>query len=189
MYRGLLSKNAAAMACFASFFLISCGQPPVSGFAPIYPVYSFWAAPKVDSLQPTLIWEPVPGRHDMPQPIWDWSPETKPFIAAPFERIRNVRYDLKIWRMVTDNLWRDREEFPEEVVYERKGIEGTSHKLLQPLEPDTWYVWSVRARFELDGKSRVSEWSLSGSAISREKARRTGQIPLGDLYRLKTPSR
>jgi hypothetical protein len=44
-------------------------------------------------------------------------------------------------------------------VLERRGIEGTSYRPEQPLAPDSEYVWSVRARFELDGNQRTTRWS------------------------------
>lgn len=186
MYRGPLSKHATALAGLAALLLVSgCMPVPVSGFKPIYPKVTSglfsegqldWT--RVYSLQPTFRWEPMPGQHERGRGALSGS---KPFIAAAPERIRNVRYDLKIWRVVG--------EFPEEVVYEREGIEGTSHQIQQPLQPGTKYYWSVRARFELDGKTRVSEWSLSmfPQSGSRTSARRTGQIPPSSYYRFKTP--
>ena len=59
MYRGLLSKNAAAMAYLASLMLISGCTAHVSGFAPIYPELRFYGRPKVDSAQVRML-APIP---------------------------------------------------------------------------------------------------------------------------------
>lgn len=189
MHRIPLSQHATVLAGFAALLLVvGCVPVPVSGFQPIYPeaTASFFGPGfpvdyqldwvKVDSLQPTFRWEPVPGREGIHL-------RKKPFIAAAPERIRNVRYDLRIWRVVGVE--------PEEVVYERKGIEGTSHKVSEPFQPETKYYWSVRARFDLDGKTRVSEWSMVEVDVhqTRTTARRTGRIPPHGYYRFKTPSR
>lgn len=193
MARIPLSKHSTALSGLAALLLVTgCLPVPISGFQPIYPeatqniffgpgfpvdIQLDWA--KVDSLQPTFRWEPVPGRA-APEGIFSTK---KPFIAAAPERIRNVRYDLRIWRVVGIE--------PEDVVYERKGIEGTSHKIAEPFQPDTKYYWSVRARFDLDGKPRVSEWSMAlvHGDHTRRTARRTGRIPPYGYYRFKTPSR
>ena len=85
MYRGPLSKHATALASLSALLLVSgCIPVAVSGFKPIYPEVSRgffskgqldWV--KVDSLQPTFRWEPVPGRHEG-ELVW-----RKSFIAAP----------------------------------------------------------------------------------------------------------
>ena len=160
---------------------------PVSGFKPLYPEARFIytvgsgnmrAWPEVESLQPTLQWESVPGR------VEDSWFNKEPFIAADPERIRNVTYDVKVWRV--------KDLSPEKLVYERKRIKGTEHRLEEPLEPDSKYYWSVRARFEFDGKPRVSEWSMliiidRRSWCVRKDYRKRGQIPPLCYYTFKTP--
>lgn len=92
-----------------------------------------------DSLQPLLNWQEFPRDVDL--------------AAAPQDmaRVRNVRYDVVIARA--------RDYMPAEIVYRREGITGNTHRLEQPLEAGERYFWSVRARFEFDGRERVTEWS------------------------------
>jgi hypothetical protein len=149
----------------------------------------------VSSTRPTLAWEPAPGRHQ--EYLGD---KGRPFVSADTKDIQDVRYDLRIWRV--------REDLAERLVYERRGIDGTAHRLEEPLQPETRYYWSMRARFRLHGKTRVSEWSLSQSPhpwsyprelryapkelhrlTARELARKIGEIPPLNYYRFETPQR
>ena len=117
------------------------GPLPVSGLRPEYPevrrgrVISWPVAAKVGSLQPTFRWEsfPRPHGHEADK-------------AVPQGRISNVTYDIKIWRP------------PAELVYAREGLPEPSHTIEEPLAPRTFYYWTVRARFELDGHPRVTDW-------------------------------
>jgi len=178
----------------ASLVVEGCGiKTTVSGFAPVYPAqtWSMQAVPgadaqdildwvKVDSLQPTLRWEPFPGTTEAYP-----GAEVKPFVVVDQNLISDITYDLKIWAVSKGA--------PGEVVYEREGIVGPSHRLETPLQPKTKYDWSVRARFKLDGKTRVTEWSLSqlpclhGFTCARVEAQRTGTIPPRNYYRFQTP--
>jgi hypothetical protein len=94
--------------------------------------------PQVAGLQPTLRWQSFPRDSDR--------------AAAPEDmgRISNVRYDLVIAR--------EHELAPAGTVYRREGLPAPMHTLEQPLAPGTRYFWTVRARFELDGRERVTEW-------------------------------
>jgi hypothetical protein len=96
----------------------------------------------VDSLQPTLRWEAFPRPEDL-----------KGEKAALLARVREVTYDLRIWR--------EREGAP--LVYERRGLAAPSHKLETPLAPAATYLWSVRARFTLDGQPQFTGWSYTGA--------------------------
>ena len=117
------------------------GPLPVSGLRPEYPevrrggVFPLPATAKVHSLQPTFRWEPFSGSQDY---------EANKAVALG--RISNVTYDIKIWRP------------PAELVYAREGLPEPSHTLEEPLAPRTFYYWTVRARFELDGHPRVTDW-------------------------------
>ena len=119
--------------------------------------------------------------------FYDKASEGAPYadgITVDMERVTNVAYDIRIWLV--------KEDSSTELVYEREAIRETAHKLEVPLAPSSKYFWSVRARFDLDGKTRVSEWSLSlypGRAYynPREVARKTGRIPTANYYRFKTP--
>lgn len=176
-------------------------KAPVSGFAPLYPELTtsfsmgrsypteFLDWTKVDSLQPTLSWEPFPGTHR----AW-MGAEPEPFIRVDMHSVRAVTYDLKIWTVERRGALR----IPAELVYEREELAQPSHRLERPLQPDSEYFWSVRARFNLEGNPRATEWSLSSipciplppprNECGRDIARRTGTIPPPNYYRFKTPS-
>ncbi len=117
---------------------------------------------EVDSLQPVLRWEAFPRAGDLK--------------VAPDEmaRVAGVRYDLVIAR--SENA------APGEIVYRRDGLAATDHRLETALEPGARYFWSVRARFVLDGRERVTEWSSVHYA-----AREGLTAPSPFSYRFRTP--
>lgn len=101
-----------------------------------------WTA--VDSLRPTLAWQRFPRDGDRQ--------------AAPeaMARVRDVRYDLVIAR--------EHGLSPRSIVYRAEGLPQPVHRLEAPLDPGARYFWTVRARFTLDGRERVSEWGFVGPA-------------------------
>jgi hypothetical protein len=104
------------------------------GLAPLAPAEEATAS----SRAPKLEWQSFPREADK--------------LAAPNDiaRIKNVKYDLIV------GTGGNNESF--DVVYRREGLPKPSHRLEMPLQPDTRYFWSVRARFTLDGRQRVTEW-------------------------------
>lgn len=94
----------------------------------------------VDSLQPTLAWSPFPRAVDRQR-----------LEPATLEKIRDVTYDLRIWR--EEGCERGRP------VYERSGLSAPVHRLEQPLAPESRYFWSVRARFVVEDRAMVTRWS------------------------------
>ena len=91
-----------------------------------------------------------------------------------------VSYDLKIWRAESNDL-------PGDLVYLRRGLLTTHHMLEAPLEPATRYFWTVRARYEVEGVSRVTPWAV------REERRgyspdRLDRVTNSFYFRLKTPA-
>lgn len=133
---------------------------------------------KVDTLQPELRWEKFPRAVDF---------ETAP---AEMARVSNVTYDLVV---AIENR-----NAPLRVVYRREAIGASSHRLETALEPSRRYFWSVRARFELDGRAHVTEWSrASGNALLEGRALEAWAVePLLDAqfasphsgsYRFSTP--
>lgn len=143
--------------------LAGCALPiPVSGLRPEYPEVRAGFV-EVDSLQPTLRWESFPRSQD--------HAEDKEGLLS---RIRNVSYDLRIWRAEND--------YPVELIYARQALPEPVHKVEAPLEPSTNYFWTIRARFELDGHTRVTQWGVVATG------RRLPLIPNPFYYRLKTPS-
>lgn len=88
------------------------------------------------SLRPAFRWQAFPGR-DADDPA--------------YRRATSVTYDLRIFK----------DDGAGSPVVDLKGLPGPEHRLEQDLEPDTEYRWTVRARFELDGKPRIGAWSRS----------------------------
>lgn len=183
-------KLPLAAALIVAFVTAGCAfEPSISGFRPVYPplTATFFTSPfnmgdnlnwpKVDSLQPTLRWQPLPGEHQIPLG------QVKPFVAVDPASVRDVKYDLRIWTVF--------DKAPGELAYEIEGLTEPFHKLERSLKPSTEYYWSVRARFSLDGQPRASEWSLSQfpcpRGCGRDEARLTGSIPPLNYYRFKTP--
>lgn len=143
------------------------------GLAPAYPamrgsVTSEAALPRgiewlaVDSLRPELRWQSFPRELDR--------------AAAPEDmaRVRNVTYDLVIAR--------ERHLAAAEEVYRRERLDRPAHRIETELAPGAFYYWSVRARFELDGRERVTEWgTTSWLALGRLSS------PSHWSYRFRTP--
>lgn len=139
------------------------------GLAPLYQRASFGFfrlknVPKLDSLRPTLRWESFPRGNDIRE-----APE-----EMVVGRVKNVRYDLIIAR--SDNL---------DVIYRREGLPDTFHTIETSLSPDTFYIWSVRARFEFDGRERVTEWGSLYSQYAKDGEQFV--TPSWQSYSFKTP--
>jgi hypothetical protein len=114
------------------------------------------------SLRPTFRWQGFPRKTDI--------------TAAPEEmkRISNVRYDLVVAR--------EHNMAPDEIVYRRDGLTDARHTIQKTLKPDTRYFWTVRARFELDGRERVTEWGTTRYPMQERLT-----SPSSWSYRFKTP--
>ena len=99
------------------------------------------ATTTVASLTPTFAWERFPRDADVK--------------IAPDEmsRVRDVTYDFIIAR--------EENSAPVAVVYRREGLVSPRLALETPLAPATRFWWTVRARFMLDGRERVTEWSTT----------------------------
>lgn len=135
---------------------IGCGH--TAGLRPL-PVEvtenpSHWL--EVDSLQPTLRWEAFPRPEDL-----------KADKAGRLATVRKPTYELRIWRA--------EDYFPAELVYARSGLAEPVHTVETVLAPNTRYLWTIRARFELNGEPRVTEWGAWGDG-------RGTTIPLYPLY-------
>jgi hypothetical protein len=94
---------------------------------------------RLDSLQPTFRWEPLPREFDL-------TPGSGPGQA------QDLRYDLRIFDAGG-------------MAYERLSLPGPSHTVEVPLAPCREFRWTVRARFMLDGASRVTEWTGAYNTI------------------------
>lgn len=154
--------------------VVGCaGRVPVSGLRPHYPEASLKFV-EVDSLQPTLSWEAFPRPIDLAGDKYG--------IRG---RISNVTYDLRIWQADEESP----REYPAEIAYARRGLREPWHTVEQPLMPSTMYFWSVRARFELDGQPRVTQWGVTYPSVPQFiHVPHQRLVPHPDLYRFETPS-
>jgi hypothetical protein len=118
---------------------------------------------KVPSLRPELRWEPFPRRGDRQKAPEDMS------------QIREVRYDLVIAR--------ERDLVPAEIVYERQGLPAPAHRVETTLPGNAHFFWTVRARFELDGRERVTEWSATHWVAAQNAL----VVPSQWSFRFRTP--
>lgn len=173
---GLLPVLVIAAGCVT-------GEVLVSGLRPLCPE-AVKLGSEVASSRPMLRWETFPRPEDL-----------KADKKGLLQRAEKVTYDVRIWRL-EDNR-------PVERVYARDGLPKPAHKVGTPLEPSTKYLWTVRARFELDGQPRVSEWGVmlvrrivsyragggAGRWIAAEDFRRLPQVPNPSHYRFKTPKK
>jgi hypothetical protein len=96
------------------------------------------AVVEVDSLRPTLRWQAFPRSSDQ---------------EYFFNQINNISYDLKIWHADLNQLG--------ELVYSKEGIITPFHTLESDLKLSARYYWTVRARFNLGKKKRLTQWSHS----------------------------
>jgi hypothetical protein len=118
-------------------------KPAVFGLVPLYPEVrvSHLAATsgasldfvEVNSLRPQLRWEPFP--------------------RELYVDLSDVTYELMIWE--------SEKGLPGALVYSRQALQEPSHKLEVALEPFRDYLWTLRARFHLNGHPRVTEWGMS----------------------------
>lgn len=182
--RYLRLSSLAFLSLLATACSLSTMEAPISGFRPIEPRqefstdYNSLLEEVVWSLNPVLVWEPFPGTHQ------DFGlTSERPFIDVDPARVRNLRYELRIWRAVNG--------YPGRLVYEARDLRQAQHQVRQTLQRKTHYFWSVRARFRVDGMTRVTEWSIAtlphhGGAPARRVARNAGTIPPQNYYRFRT---
>ena len=147
--------------------ITGCGKPAMIGLRPDYPpVERKWYAllaefVEVDSLTPTFRWQPLD------RAIMD------PSVPGKGAAIESVTYEIRIWRTVTRKAGK--------LVYAKSQLTATQHRLEQPLDPGTRHYWSVRAHVEVNGRPRVTEWSLAGYLLRSEA------VPNESCLRFKTP--
>jgi hypothetical protein len=145
-----------------------CGSISSIGLRPEYPPFEkgsfkLWGEfVEVDSLQPTLRWQAFPRAEDQ-----DTDKE------GNLERVEDVSYELRIWKTVRGYSGR--------LVYARDGLTTPYHELEEALEPSSKYLWTVRARFVLDGLPQVTEWGLAGYLL------RGTVVPNPSCFRFLTP--
>lgn len=112
------------------------------GLAAIYPPSdNIRNAKDIEELQPTLRWQAFPRETDI--------------AVAPedMKKVDNVRYDLI--------LAKEKNFAPLQISYRRDNLTTPTHRIESSLDPQSGYFWAVRARFTLDGRERVTEWSAT----------------------------
>jgi hypothetical protein len=103
-----------------------------------------YAWPQLDTTQPMLRWGGFSG-HEEPAANTN----------QPLAQIRSIAYDLRIWQAEG--------RFPGELRYSRDALPQPFHQVQTPLPAGASYFWTVRVRFDLNGETRVSEWSRVGT--------------------------
>ena len=148
------------------FVLTGCGTPK-AGLQPEYPqfkkgMFALWGEfIEVDSLQPTLRWQPFPRQQDR-------DTDEKRYLS----RIEGVTYELRVWKTITASSGG--------LVYSRENLRLPYHKLEETLEASTKYLWSVRAHFVRDGRPHTIEWGMAGFLLRDEV------VPNPSCFRFKT---
>jgi hypothetical protein len=130
----------------ALFLVGGCSPLPAAGLRPVPPVTPGITGDSrirdVKSFQPTLRWEAFPRPEDLRAD------------SGRLASVRNVTYELRIWRAEDGS--------PGQLVYARSGMTEPMHAVEAPLAPETIYLWTMRARFELHGEPRVTPWGVLG---------------------------
>ena len=156
------SQEAGAAGALSAAFGLAPLDPPTRGTATGMSLAERFEWAGVASTQPLLRWEAFPRAVDL---------RTSP---AEMQRASNISYDLVIAR--------ERNLAPAEIVYRRSRLPAPEHRLETPLEPHAHFYWTVRARFALDGRPRVTGW-----ASTHYQARDSATAPSSFSYRFRTP--
>ncbi len=97
-----------------------------------YPVMgSFQQFSLLNEQQPMFKWEKFPWEHDQ----------------ISQESFIDIVYDLEVYDYSDGSL-----------IYLRRSLKTNQHKMEIELNSNKKYLWTVRARFKLDGQSRATEW-------------------------------
>lgn len=103
----------------------------------------------ISAAEPVLRWESFPRRQDAA------------VLGENYDtRVSNVRYELRVWH--------DRDAEPLEI----KGLTRPEWLIPAAFEPGRSYHWAARARFDLDGRPRVTQWTIRRGARGEEAALR-----------------
>jgi hypothetical protein len=180
--------------CGLTILLSSCGLGTHSRvITPVYPPLGSWVDPRtsspplVDSLTPRLCWKLNPSAREQ-------------FNRLAKGNAYSLQYELAIWKArgfsheETDES--GAQVIHSDVVVERPGplcyrkadLIDTEHIVATPLEPDTVYLWSVRARAVQGGEVYVSEWAVFDSNLNYGVFGLPAQtVVTNALWRFRTP--
>jgi hypothetical protein len=121
--------------------------------SPVYPglestlfpsaAIGFHSFVEVDSVQPTLKWERFPREFDLID------------ADGRSHEIDDVRYELRVF----DSTKVSGLIVPSRQVYSARDILQPYHQVEHALHDCSRYFWTVRARFRLNGRLRVTEWA------------------------------
>lgn len=156
------------LALCPAVFLAACQAANVVGLVPVYPsveiqTFSLYGDfVEVDSLQPTFQWQP-----------FTLSEEAAADKTIGVEEVEDITYEIRIWNTAAGADGK--------LIYVRRDLVETYHRIETPLEPGTRYFWSVRPHFRLNGQPRTIEWSLAGY-VHRNEA-----VPNESCLRFQTP--
>lgn len=179
------SLRSLAMLAATLLLAAACGSRyyDSSGLGAIDPpqFFNLWrfndvgAMHEVASLTPTLVWESFPQQDDSVQSA-----------ALAGHRVEDVTYELRLRRVSRGQA---KSFWPGPRFYEGRGLKEPRHTVEVPLEPSQSYRWSVRARFRLDGRERVNQWSSrTWNHIKCLEISRVPVIPDPCPYLLTTPA-
>ena len=159
---------AGCLLCLWAVIIAGCGKTFIVGLYPDNPPVSRKVLSlqtdfvEVDTLKPTFRWHPLTIGTDLPE-------------DQESARIDNITYEIRIWRTVSSEVGK--------LVYRRRQLTTAEHQLEQALNYGTRYYWSVRAHFDIDGKNRMTEWTMAGYLL------RGDSVPNDSCLRFKTPER
>jgi hypothetical protein len=87
-------------------------------------------------------------------PNFSWEALPRPFDKFPEHSAKpdDVTYELRIYEGHKNGM------FKIKLVYAVRDIKHSNYLFPRNLKPCSWYFWTVRARFKLDGITRVTEW-------------------------------
>ncbi|MEE8388808.1 MAG: glycine zipper family protein [Acidiferrobacterales bacterium] len=98
----------------------------------------------IDTLRPRFQWEAFPRQVDLRQ------------VGLRENPFSNITYDLRLYRgMMSGKV---NSVAPIDLVYSTQGLKNNHHQITKPLQPCSWYYWTVKARFKLEGVTRSTDW-------------------------------
>lgn len=105
--------------------------------------FAFFEFADVQNVHPTLRWEAFPRDFEVRD------------AAAAQSQITNVSYDLRIYNAARAGEYLTAGQ----PAYEARNLREPYHTIDNTLSACTNYLWTVRAKFKLDGRVRVTEWA------------------------------
>ncbi len=157
-----------------------CGGTP---FKQGQRTFAYFTFVDVGNIHPTLRWESFPGDRDLRDAV------------GKQRQITNVTYEIRIFSAARAGEYLTAGQ----LVYEARNLREPYHAIDNTLSACTNYLWTVRARFEIDGRIRVTEWAgtygWGGSAHAPWNLRRsasakspgTNPSPGSFYYPFRTP--